>query len=322
VTTKKHIFIINLKSFLTKKSLETMEQNITDYFAGAGGGDFEIHHSRYPRNAIGIVRTILKDLPADVPVRVYAIGGDGILFDCVNGVMGFPNAELANLPYGSSNDFIRSFGENKADLFRSVKLQVEAPVIPTDVIDCVNNYGINTCCIGVEGESAVKVWDYMEKMGHYYRRILTFLFRLGAVLALFDRRLINQRYQIDIDDECYDGNYSNIHIGNGPCLGDGMCVTPRSLPNDGVVDVVLARTRPFVKNLFNYLRFSQGKVTSDNEDFICRQAKSITISSDFPLAINLDGEVIFDKSFTVRVIPGAVKFAAVKGLPYLRRKNE
>jgi diacylglycerol kinase family enzyme len=63
-------------------------------------------------------------------------------------------------------------------------------------------------------------------------------------------------------------------------------------------------------------------VTSDNADFIYRQAKSISISSDFPLAINLDGEVIFDKSFTIRVIPEAVKFAAVNSLPYLRRAYE
>lgn len=319
---KKHIFIFNLKSFLTKNSLEVVEQNIAGYFASLGGGDYEIHHSRYPRSAIGIVRTILKALSDTTPVRVYAIGGDGILFDCLNGVMGFPNAELAHLPYGSSNDFIRSFGDNKAELFRSIKTQVEAPVIATDVIDCGSTYGINICCIGVEGESAVRVQGYKANLGDRYRKVLTFLYKFGTLVALCDKRRIRQSYRIDIDGECYDGNYSDIHIGNGPCHGNGICITPCSLPNDGVVEVILVTARSFIKNILNMVRFSEGKVTADDTSFFYRQAKSIVISSDFPLAINLDGEVIFDKEFTLHVIPGAVKFAAVNGLPYVKRLGD
>jgi diacylglycerol kinase family enzyme len=170
--------------------------------------------------------------------------------------------------------------------------------------------------MGMEAGSAVRVLGYIEKLGSHYRKILSFLYRLGGLAALFDRRLVRQYYRIEIDGERYDGNYCALHIGNGPYLGDGVCATPASLPNDGVVDVILAKTKPFVRTLFNIVRFTRGKATSDSGDFICRRAKNINISSDHPLAINLDGEVVFDTGFTVRVIPAAVKFAAVNGLPY------
>ena len=44
------------------------------------------------------------------PIRVYACGGDGTIFDIVNAIYGYKNAEFAAIPLGSGNDFIRLFG--------------------------------------------------------------------------------------------------------------------------------------------------------------------------------------------------------------------
>jgi hypothetical protein len=43
-------------------------------------------------------------------IRFYACGGDGTLYDVVNGAFGFKNVQVAVIPLGSGNDFIRLFG--------------------------------------------------------------------------------------------------------------------------------------------------------------------------------------------------------------------
>ncbi|MDR2304015.1 MAG: acylglycerol kinase family protein [Treponema sp.] len=93
--------------------------------------EYDIRISRFPRHAIRTVWRYLTRAGPETNVRVYAVGGDGILFDCFNGLVGLPNAEFALIPRGRINDFVRSFGEGLADTFRDIPLLASAPTLPT-----------------------------------------------------------------------------------------------------------------------------------------------------------------------------------------------
>jgi diacylglycerol kinase family enzyme len=316
----RHIFIINPKSFRKVSEMEAVTAGIRDFFESRE--DCFIYISQFPRDAIGVIRERAKDIPGEEKFRVYAVGGDGILFDCLNGIVGLPNAELASVPYGRSNDFIRSFGEGRADLFRDIALQAAAPAIPTDLIYYGNNYALNVCTIGMESVAVIKMAEINKK----HRRILAwfpglydFMFFLGGVIGIFDQQLIFQRYQITIDGKDYSGNYAAINISNGPCYGGDKSAVPTAVPDDGLLDVCLFKSMSSLKLFSVVSSYLQGKVNPKYRTLL--RARKIDIRSEMPLLIEMDGEVLFDTSITVEVAAGAIRFAAVKDLKYEKRAD-
>jgi diacylglycerol kinase family enzyme len=314
----RHIFIINPKSFRKVSEMETVIAGIRDFFGRRE--DYFVYVSQFPRDAIGVIRERAKDIPPEEAFRVYAVGGDGILFDCLNGIVGLPNAELASVPCGRSNDFIRAFGEGKADLFRDIALQTAAPAVPTDLIYYGNNYALNVCTIGMESVAVIKMAEINKK----HRRILAwfpglydFMFFGGGAIGLFDQQLIFQHYQVTIDGKDYSGNYAAINISNGPCYGGDKTAVPTAVPNDGLLDVCLLKSMSTLK-LFSIMSgYLKGRIKPKYRTLV--RAKKIDIRSELPLLIEMDGEVLFDTSITVEVASGAIRFAAVKGLKYEKR---
>lgn len=98
----KHVFIINPRAG-KGKALELIRPQIEAYI-NEHNLDAEIHVPDSPHAAQDFIRA---EASKGQPVRFYACGGDGTLFEAVNGAFGHPNAEVAVLPLGSGNDFIR-----------------------------------------------------------------------------------------------------------------------------------------------------------------------------------------------------------------------
>jgi diacylglycerol kinase (ATP) len=84
--------------------------------------DYEIYVTKSLGDAQGYVRDYLKSHDPKETYRFYACGGDGTLYDVVNGAYGFPNAEVACSRLGSGNDFVKNFHDLEAfrDLDRSI----------------------------------------------------------------------------------------------------------------------------------------------------------------------------------------------------------
>jgi diacylglycerol kinase family enzyme len=323
---RQHLFIINPKSFPIPGAMDTAVGQILGYFASRGSRNFTIRTSTYPREAIIIIREFLKITDADTIVRVYAVGGDGIAFDCLNGIVGLPNTELALVPYGSSNDFVRNFGEGLIETFRNIKLQVEAPIIPTDIIRCSNNqqtliHSLGHCVFGVEAASAFNIVSLnkrFEKWPNALRQsIKSFLYILGGILAAFDKTVINQNYQIIADGKDISGCYATINISNAPCYGGGKNPVITANPTDGELDMLIAhKMNPFA--LLKWLpAYLQGKCCTNVADFSLHRVKKLTITTESPfLLVNLDGEAFFDTQATVEIIPLEVQIVAPNGMKY------
>jgi len=324
----KHLFVINPRSFPVRTAMSKVLKEIRDCFADLGGDEFTIHLSHYPRNAISLIRKTIKGLRYGEKIRVYAVGGDGILFDCLNGIVGLPNVELAAVPYGTANDFIRAFGEDKKAMFRDIRLQVISPAILTDVIHCGNNYALNFCTVGMETEAimtCLKVYSQFPQKFRKYQKVNYFLyvmlFYLGGITAVFNKKVLKQNYKISIDGEDFSGNYASVNIANGPCYGGNMNPVVTAMPNDGFLDALFFKHKNVPRTAGIITKYTKGRFRRYPNDFTLKRFRKIEIQSDDPLLVDLDGEVFFDTSLQIEIMPGAVNIVAPGGIEFLKRAD-
>jgi diacylglycerol kinase family enzyme len=311
----KHVFVVDPKVFINQQwKMDGLVDSIGQYFRTQEKPNFSILFSHYPRDAIGLIQKQVAEAEDFETVRVYAMGGDDILFDCLNGIAGLPNMELAIAPFGNTNSFIRAFGEGKAELFKMIDSLAESGTIPTDMIEVGNNCVINGCSIGSNSAKAMKKTEIKEKMGQGISRFfMGFWFFINNISSMFDKEIIAHHYNITIDDVDYSGNYSQILVVNSPYFGRNKTALKGAALDDGLLDVVLFKSVGPFKTSRSIKRYFRGKLPSN---CILIQAKKVYLKSDTPMWIKTDSEFLRDTSMTFAVVPGAVQVVAVNNLTY------
>jgi diacylglycerol kinase family enzyme len=338
---KKHLFVINPRSFLHVRDIDRVIAEITRCFEKAPGAppsrndlrdlptfysvesSYAIHLSRFPRDAIIVIRKYMALAGEETPVRVYAVGGDGVVFNCLNGIAGLPNAELAIVPYGTGKDFLQAFGGKElVPIVWNIAEMIKAPAIPADIIDCGNIYALSSCAVGIEAKIVIRSYPMLNALRRLRRRsaaLTETILGIAGIMELFDGDSMKQRYQVRMDGEEIEGIMPFIHIANSPGYPVRQSVVPEALPDDGLLDVVAG----WKISLAARLRFMPGYLKGQHEKFsrhgVYRRAQSVTINSDQPLCIILDGDVFFDTSLTVRALPQAVRIASPGGRPFKNR---
>ena len=153
----KHIFLINPAAGKKGNAESIIRPQIEDY-CGKAGLDYEIYVTKCQGDAQNYCREHAKSGEA---LRFYACGGDGTLYEVVNGAYGYPNCEVAVIPLGSGNDFVRLFGTKEQ--FCNVEAQVTGIPVELDVIKCGDKIAINQCSMGMDAEVCAKQ-SYFKKM--------------------------------------------------------------------------------------------------------------------------------------------------------------
>ena len=325
-------FVVNPVSFDNRQKMEAVIAGIHHFFNGAGTPlktttDFAVHVSRFPRDAIGAIRRFADAAPYGAPLRVYAVGGDGILFDCLNGVMGLPNVELGIMPNGTGSSFYRFFGEKNRDAFNSLEAQVNASSVLVDVVRCGSNYALGYCLVGLEpltdsGTRMIRENAFMNQFIPTFSRSLFInaMFLIG--LINFDS--FKQNYCLYVDNEDLSGVHFLIHVMNSPWY-DSNVYFPEFDPTDGYLDVVASGDMSILKifktvnkylsamkkfNAINKYEAGIKDYTQYKNMVIHRRAKKVSIASEKPLTFNLDGELFYDKNLTIEIKPAAVRIIA------------
>jgi len=311
----KHVFIFDPKAFYNQQwKMDGILDHIGQFFRTQEKPDFSIQISRYRRDAIVIMQDeAAKATPGDV-IRIYAVGGEEILFDCLNAAAHFPNMELAIVPHGESSDFLHIFGHGKVELFRDIPSLVKSSAIPTDIIKWGVNYALNSCYIGLNSATASKLAELKTSLNKgsfiIFSKLSSFL---NYIITVFDRQIISQKYKISIDDRDYSGQYSLIHIANSPFYKGKMTGASTATPDDGLLDVSLIKSAGPLSTMFSIRRYSSGKQPR-NSVFV--QAKRISIRSENLMWIQLDNEYIRDTSIDLHVVPKAIQMVAVDNSSY------
>jgi len=233
----KHIFLINPAAGKKGNAESIIRPQIEDY-CGKAGLDYEIYVTKCQGDAQNYCREHAKSGEA---LRFYACGGDGTLYEVVNGAYGYPNCEVAVIPLGSGNDFVRLFGTKEQ--FCNVEAQVTGIPVELDVIKCGDKIAINQCSMGMDAEVCAKQ-SYFKKMPLMTGETA---YVAAALQALCKK--IGHEFTITIDDgepmieitasvydKCYDSD-SMVELINS-------CATVKELPTD---EVSTNPTAPFTK---------------------------------------------------------------------------
>ena len=308
-----HLFIINPKSFWHRWKEKQMIEKIHSFFSSIGDNNYEIYISRFPRDASGFIPMYVKNLGDDTTLRVYSVGGDGIFFDCLNGVMGLENIELGIMPYGYTNNFINSFGKNSNAVFRNIENQYKAQAVPLDVIRCGSNYTVNYCVTGIEAEAIRYAEEIRKNRDRFLYKWLSMLFYktyylLGAFLASFNKKKFHRLYNIEIDNEKLTGSFLGAGVLNSSYNGGIKGLVSKAMPNDGILDIIAISGQGHKRTFTALPFFMFNLLFKDNLKIIYKRGKKIKIRSDKTILYIMENIPFFDRELEIELLAGALQF--------------
>jgi diacylglycerol kinase family enzyme len=319
VLSVRHFFVVNPVSFDNRQKMEAMIAGVHRFFNDLKNSlpgvppDYAVHISRFPRDAICAIQRFSSSVSSGVPLRVYAMGGDGILFDCLNGVIGLQNTELGIMPYGKGSDFYRVFGEENRDIFNSLETQTRAPSVPMDALYCGSNYALNHCLIGLEALSSASIrgiqegCSLLDRFSSAFSRIIHVSSVPVYLAGVMNPEILRQNYRIWIDDDNLSGTHAFINIVNSSWYGANKYAIPEADPTDGWLDVVMCHSMSVLDMFKVFHHYMNGYRAKYPNQFTWRRAKKIFLTSTQPLVLDLDGETFYDKYISVEIKPGIVR---------------
>ena len=298
----KHIFIINPAAGNGKGEIEYQPKILA--FLKDSGLDYEVHRSL---NKQEIGTYVKQRAEAGDDIRFYAIGGDGTLCDVVNGAVGFDNVEIAVIPCGTGNDFVRNF--TNRPYFQDLQRQVNGRAVQIDVIKCNDSYSINMLNIGADCEVVARAAQIKSKSGSwsYIKGALEILPKGPKY-----RMIYTDEEGAEIEDDLL-----LVAIANGHFCGGGFKSCPKASLQDGLLDVVVAKPVKGFRLISLLLKYHQG--THLDDDSAADVIKFMKLS-EFRLkaldkvSISVDGEVSPFTEADIKMVPNAIKFVLPEGV--------
>ncbi|MDD5937836.1 MAG: diacylglycerol kinase family protein [Clostridiales bacterium] len=263
------------------------------------GGDYEAYFTE----GAGDARTLaLRALERGEPVRLYACGGDGTLNEVVNAAAGVDFAAVTNVPMGTANDFLRIFGKEGRKRFADLAALRDGPQSALDLMDCNGLLGLDVICAGVDARVAAEV--------HRYKK-LPLVSGTGAyVLSLIANVAggITRPMRVDMGEIHYEGPTAILCVCNGRHYGGGFCPVADAMPDDGVLDMLLVGDISRLKFARYVGRYAAGRYRECPEIVRDYHGARVDFSSREEITVVVDGEVLRDKRFTLRLSEKKVNF--------------
>ena len=307
----KHLIVFNPGAGNNNERVEALRAQIKESFAGL---DYEVYETTGPRSVISFLKDYLpkqKDT-----VRVYACGGDGTVHEVANGLVGFANAELAILPVGTGNDFVKTYGVTNENIeqYRSFKPLINGQAIAIDLSKITGAslkeplYSINVTNFGFDAIVGAR--------GNYYKEHgLPAGVKEGTNpydYALKNDAMKHGRFN---DIEVYaDGEKLNekqmllATLAQGQWVGGQFKCAPKSDNTDGLIDVCVLKTMTFLGLGMIIGTYTKGKhLDKPRKKIVYRQAKQIKMVAPKEFDVCVDGEMIKGQEFEVEVCPKAIK---------------
>ncbi len=294
----RHVFILNPAAGKSQAALQLIPA--IDAFFKEYPMEYRICVTERGGHATEIVQ---EEIAAAQPVRFYACGGDGTVLEVLGGLAETPHAELACIPCGSGNDFLRMFPEQ--ELFRDLSALIMGTARPIDAMLCNEKWALNICSMGLDADVANRMVRYKHlplvsgPMAYNLALVQTFLRPLGQQL-----RVVMETPDGTIERR---GNYMFALAANGQYYGGGYHGSPLSQPDDGLLDFILINKISHFKVLSVLDLYKNGRHLDLPfcESF---RGTKMQILADTPACVTADGECFTTTVASFELRPSAVKF--------------
>ena len=231
--------------------------------------------------------------------RLVVAGGDGSLHLAVSRLHArgeLAERPIALVPLGTGNDLARAL-DLPLDPADAARLVLTGRHLPMDLlVDDAGGIVVNAVHVGVGAEAA-------ESAGRLKPLLGLLAYPLGAISA--GLRSTGWRLRVEVDGQVLsDGRTLMVGVGNGPGIGGGTQLLPGACPDDGLLDVVVARaTGPLAR--VRYGKALQGGDHLADPDVRSARGTAVTVSGE-RVGVNADGELgdeVTRRTWTVA--PGA-----------------
>ncbi len=248
-------------------------------------------------------------------VRLYAVGGDGTLNEVLAGAHGFTNAEVASVPCGSGNDFVRTFGE-VGDFLKIQELlcgsAIDIDLLQTDVGICA---AITSTGLDAEVAHGIPKYRRMPLLGG----------QMAYTVSVAERLLhpMGKQLRITVDGEDLSGQYTIVAVCNGKTYGGGFLAAPTASVQDGFFNLVLVKkiSRLRVAKVIGAYKkgehIQNGEVVPAFADIMqYRKAKEVCVVpvGKEAFVLNVDGECAPAPRLYAKVLPKAARFVLPRPL--------
>jgi len=305
----KHYFVVNPLAGKGNKVEElsaSIKKNCEERNA-----DYEIYLTKSVGDAEKFIRnTCRKYENSDVVCRFYACGGDGTVNECLNGIVEFSQHELAVIPIGTGNDFVRNFGES-CD-FGDINAQLDAIASKCDVIRYNGRYCMNVANIGLDCEVVART-DRIKRNALVPSKMA---YILGLVGEFIKKSGIEFACKID-GIERPKKKFLLAFFANGGYYGGGFHAAPLAELKDGLMDVCFINyvsRMTFLGLVGKYKRGTHLSAKNRDEVFEYLKCSQIEIFFDKKERICIDGEIEECDKLTVEIVRDKINFAVPSGV--------
>lgn len=272
-------------------------------------GDFLEKITQFPGHATALVQEALRERCE----RIFAVGGDGTINECVNGFLTSPDnlsetSSFGILPFGTGGDFRRTIGlESFEHAARSIPQLQEVKcdvglAETTEGPGVLRRYFINIASFGMSALVSENVNQSGKKLGRLS-------FTLASLQAAAKHQ--NQRVTLTFDDDKSTRREviaNTVAIGNAQYFGGSMRIAPNANPCDGVFQVVCMGDFGRAEALRHTMKFYKGTHLSLDK-VTTRDAKTIYAESanGGSVLVELDGELSGHLPARFKILPQALR---------------
>ena len=249
--------------------------------------------TEYAGHAKALARAAAEEAAkAGEQLHIWTAGGDGTLVEALTGVQGFANAAVGCLPYGSGNDFLRTYG-TRAE-FTDLDAQLAGGEVTIDLLETSLGLSATICAAGLDAQVAYGIPKF--------RRIPLCGGEVSYLLSIVEQLCghIGRRVTFTIDDEELTVDWLMCAICNGRAYGGGFLAAPEADPADGWLDVMIVRRvgRLTIAKLLGMYKsgrhFVNGQLTEEAKPyFLYRRARRVALrpaDGRGPIVATADGE--------------------------------
>jgi diacylglycerol kinase (ATP) len=238
---------------------------------------------------------------------LVVVGGDGSINEVVNGLAGIDNPPaVALIPRGTGGDFVRTFGIPD-DIAAAARVAMNGETQTIDLgrvsyrsWDGTDGSALfaNVASAGMSGAIAQRANDTSKALGAK----ASYLWATFAVFAGWSA----VETRLTVDDEVRSGRMFDVVVANGRFFGGGMKMCPAAVPGDGLLDVVtigdvtkrdLVMTMP---KIYRGTHLPHPKAEA-------LRGRVVTVETDEPVPVELDGEQPGTTPARFEVLPGALR---------------
>ena len=225
-------------------------------------------------------------------LRIYTAGGDGTFNEALTGAYGYENTAVGCLPFGSGNDFLRTFGTKEE--FLDLDAQLAGGPVSIDLMDTSLGLSATICAAGLDAQVAYGIPKF--------RRIPLCGGEMAYALSIVEQLCghIGRRVEYTIDGETFAVDCLMCAIYNGRAYGGGFLAAPEADPADGWLDVMIVRRvgRLTIAKLLGMYKsgrhFVNGQLTEAAKPyFLYRRARRVALrpaDGRGPIVATADGE--------------------------------